>query len=290
VTASVRYAEDGAVLGYQGLLRDVTERHRVERERGQLLALQRELDVARHIQASLLPPSQITWPDLNAVCYNMPAREVGGDFYAYRVRVSAEGRRFAFALGDVTGKGVPAALLMAISMSSLQAIIPQSSGPSDLLRRLDQTIARYTRTTRQNCALVYVEIEPLGSAHAPDLASIHVANAGCVVPLIRRTSGAVEWVEVGGLPLGTELGAQLGYSTISRRLSSGDLVILTSDGVIEAMSVSGELFGFERMEQAAAGGPAESAEAMLAHLRAAVATFVAGGEPHDDLTIVVVRV
>ncbi len=103
--------------------------------------------------------------DLNAVCYNAPAREVGGDFYAYRVRTSAEGRRFAFALGDVTGKGVPAALLMAISMVSLQAMIPQSSGPSDLLRRLDQTIVRYTRTTRQNCALVYVEIEPPSGAH-----------------------------------------------------------------------------------------------------------------------------
>ncbi len=113
---------------------------------------------------------------------------------------------------------------------------------------------------------------------------------GGVVPLIRRAGGAVEWAEVGGLPLGTELGAQLGYATITRQLSSGDLVILTSDGVIEAMSASGELFGFERMEQAVADGPAASAEAMLAHLRAAVDAFVDGGEPHDDVTIVAVRV
>jgi PAS domain S-box-containing protein len=291
VTATVRSADDGTKLGFQGIIRDVTERRRIERERVQLLALQREQDVARHIQASLLPPTQVAWPGLDVVCYNAPAREVGGDFYAYRAQSSSDSRRrFVFALGDVTGKGVPAALLMAISMTSLQAIIPQSSDPSDLLRRLDQAIARYTRTTRQNCALVYVDIEPVGGAHMLDLATIRAANAGCVSPLIRRASGAIEWVDVGGMPLGTELGARLGYSTLTRSLSSGDMVILTSDGVIEANSPASEMFGFARLEQAVASGPAASVEAMLEHLRAAVDAFVMGGEPHDDVTIVVVRI
>ena len=68
------------------------------------------------------------------------------------------------------------------------------------------------------------------------------------------------------------------------------MVILTSDGVVEATNPSGELLGFERLEQAVAAGPASSAEAMLAHLRHLVSSFVAGGEPHDDVTIVVIRV
>jgi PAS domain S-box-containing protein len=291
VTAAPRYADDGTSLGFQGIIRDMTEQRRSERERGQLLALQRELDVARHIQASLLPPAHGDWPELDAVCYNAPAREVGGDFYAYHARPAAEGRRrFAFALGDVTDKGVPAALLMAISMTSFQAIIGQSSDPGALLRQLDAAIARYTRTNRQNCALVYVEIEAAGDDPRSEVATLRAANAGCVPPLIRRAGGAVEWVDVGGLPLGTALGRQLGYASATRELARGDMVILTSDGVVEATSRSGELLGFERLERAAADGPATSAEAMLTHLRALVDTFVAGGEPHDDVTIVVIRV
>jgi PAS domain S-box-containing protein len=291
VTATIRYADDGSIAGFQGIIRDVTERRRLDRERIQLHALQRELDVARHIQASMLPPTQVPWPELDAVCYNVPAREIGGDFYAYRAQTAGEGRRFAFALGDVTGKGVPAALLMAISTASFQAIISQSSGPSDLMRRLDQAIGHYTRASRQNCALVYMDIEPAEPEHGlAGAATLRVANAGCVAPLIRRAGGSVEWVEVGGLPLGTPLGAQLGYATAERGLARGDLVLLSSDGVIEARNGAGELFGFARLEQAVAAGPATSAAAMLEHLRAAIGAFVAGGEPHDDVTIVVARV
>jgi phosphoserine phosphatase RsbU/P len=125
--------------------------------------------------------------------------------------------------------------------------------------------------------------------HLPDRAIMRAANAGGVPPLIRRAGGAVEWVDVGGMPLGTELGAELGYPTTCH-LASGDMVILTNDGVIEAMSPAGELFGFARLEQAAASGPDASAEAMLGHLRTAVDRFAAGGEPHDDVTIVILRV
>jgi serine phosphatase RsbU (regulator of sigma subunit) len=290
ITATVRYADDGTNLGFQGIIRDVTERRRNERERTRLLALQRELDVARHIQASLLPPTAIAWPGVDAVCYNAPAREVGGDFYAYGAQASNDEQRYAFALGDVSGKGVPAALLMAISMTSFQAIIAQSDDPGELLRQLDQAIAQYTRTTRQNCALVYVDIVPIDGEHALGRATMRIAIAGCVTPLIRRASGDVEWVDVGGLPLGTALGAQLGYTTTTRTLSHGDVVILTSDGVIEATSPAGEMFGFARLEQIASTGPATRAHAMLEHLRAAVDAFVAGGEPHDDVTIIVIRV
>jgi PAS domain S-box-containing protein len=290
ITATVRSAEDGTSLGFQGIIRDVTERRRIEHERARLVALQHELDVARHIQSSLLPPTHIAWPDLDAVCYNAPAREVSGDFYAYRRQQSNQGRRFAFALGDVTGKGMPAALLMAISMTSFQAIFPQSRDPSDLLRRLDQAIARYTRTNRQNCALVYADITPNTGEHAIDRASMRAANAGGVPPLIRRAGGEVEWVDVGGMPLGTVLGAELGFPATTRSLANGDMVILTSDGVIEAMSPADELFGFARLEHAAASGPATSAVAMLEHIRAAVDAFTKGGEPHDDVTIVIVRI
>ncbi len=287
VTASTRYDDDGSILGYQGIIRDLSERRRLEHERARLLAIQRELDFARNIQQSLLPPSKVVWPELEAMCYNMPAREVGGDFYIYRKRKLADEQRFTFALGDVTGKGIPAALLMAISMVSLQAIALQDSNPNELLKRLDRLIARYTRSSRQNCALLYAEI--VMPQRRGDGTTLLVANAGCVTPLLRRASGEVEWIDVGGLPLGTGLTMPHGYAISANTLRADDMVILTSDGVIEAKNPDGEMFGFERMADAVASGPTHSAEAMLAHLQAALADFVGGGEPHDDVTIIVVR-
>lgn len=195
---------------------------------------------------------------------------------------------FAVAVGDVSGKGMPAALLMAVSMASFQAIIGQGLAPKELLTYLDGAIALYTRTTGQNCALVYMEITPplLNKQEG----FMRVANAGCVMPIIRRVDGSVNWIEVFGTPLGMELSAEVGYQEVESTLAAGDLIILTSDGVVEANNGLGEMFGFDRLEEAVASGPTASAEAMLEYLKAAVAAFVGKTEPHDDLTIVVVQV
>jgi serine phosphatase RsbU (regulator of sigma subunit) len=201
---------------------------------------------------------------------------------------SAVGGHFAIAVGDVSGKGMPAALLMAVSMASFQAIIGQGLAPKDLLTHLDGAIALYTRTTGQNCALVYMEITPPLLNNQEGV--MRVANAGCMMPIIRRVDGSVSWIEVYGTPLGMELSAEVGYQEVEIALASGDLIILTSDGVVEANNELGEMFGFDRFEEAVATGPNTGAEAMLEHLKAAVAAFVGKTEPHDDLTIVVVQV
>ncbi|MCL4294884.1 MAG: SpoIIE family protein phosphatase [Anaerolineae bacterium] len=299
VTATVRQADDGTMLGYQGIIRDITEQKRVERERMRLLAIERELTLAQEIQQSLLPPTHPQWTGPDVVCYSHPAREMGGDLYAYHAFGKDEGGRmkdekedtpssFAVAVGDVSGKGMPAALLMAVSMASFQAIIGQGLAPKELLTYLDGAIALYTRTTGQNCALVYMEITPplLNKQEG----FMRVANAGCVMPIIRRVDGSVNWIEVFGTPLGMELSAEVGYQEVESTLAAGDLIILTSDGVVEANNGLGEMFGFDRLEEAVASGPTASAEAMLEYLKAAVAAFVGKTEPHDDLTIVVVQV
>ncbi len=295
VTATARRAGDGAILGYQGLIRDITAQKQAEKERLRLSAIQRELEVAQNIQASLLPPAHPEWSGPDVVCYSQPAREVGGDFYTYHAlagNLLVDGRPiaggFALTVGDVSGKGMPAALLMAVSLSSLQAVIDHSFRPSQLLAHLDQVITLYTQSTRQNCALCYAEFIP--SIGQDKGGKLHVANAGCVSPIIRRVGAAVEWVDVGGIPLGAGLGAEFGYQEVSLNLSKGDLVILTSDGLVEANNAAGELFSFERLEQAVANGPTTGAGAMLEHLRREVAAFVGQTEPHDDMTIVVVQV
>ena len=102
--------------------------------------------------------------------------------------------------------------------------------------------------------------------------------------------GSVDWPEVGGPPLGCGFGIILGYPQLDLSLAKGDLVILTSDGVVEAKNAERQLFGFERLEKAVASGPTTSAQAMLEHLKAEIATFVCGAEPHDDVTMVIARV
>jgi PAS domain S-box-containing protein len=276
---------------------DLTERKQAEEElkatNQQLQALtqrlQRELNLAQKIQQSLLPASQPTWTGLDLVCYSMPAREVGGDFYAYHTFEDQHGlRHFAIAVGDVTGKGMPAALLMATSLTALQSAITHTSSPIDLLAELDLAIEPYTRATHQNCALCYAEITPPTLILEPWV--MRVANAGCITPLVCRANGAVEWVDIGGIPLGVGVSAQVNYTEAILTLAKGDSVIFTSDGVIEATNALDHMFGFERLEQAVARSPRLSAAATLTHLLAEVTTFTGPTEPHDDLTIVVLQV
>jgi len=240
--------------------------------------LQNELTLARKIQQGLLPPPRPNWLGLDVVCRCIPAREVGGDFYAYHIRNE---RCFTLAVGDVSGKGVSAALLMATSLAHFDSTFALAISPSDLLVQLDRALTQYTEATHQNCALCYVEI---------DDQTLYVANAGCIPPYIRRASGGVEELEVGGLPLGLGIGTQIGYPALEVKLFPHDLVVLTSDGVAEANITPNNLFGFERLKQAIAAGPATSAQAMLDHLQAEVMAFIGNADLHDDLTIVVMQV
>jgi PAS domain S-box-containing protein len=297
LTATLHQTDDGSPMHLHGIIRDVTQQKQAEQERLQLTAMQRELAIARNIQQSLLPAPTPVWEQLDMVCYTTPAREVGGDWYAYHVfgqtepaaaELSAttnDRARYALAVGDVSGKGVPAALLMAVSMASFRSVVEQQVPPATFLARMDKAIASYTHATRQNCALVYLELVAYEGAY-----TLLVANAGCIPPLLKRQDGEVCWIEVGGLPLGINMAHKVVYQEHRLHLAAGDMLILTSDGVVEATNADGEMFGFEQLEQVIAHAPAHTAEAMLTALRTAVETFVNDQEPHDDMTIVAVRV
>jgi serine phosphatase RsbU (regulator of sigma subunit) len=271
---------------YHQLEQEVAERKQAEAElieankHLQMLNthLQDELALARQIQTSLLPPPRPNWKGLDVICYSVPADEVGGDFYAYHI---LDEGRFTMAVGDVSGKGLPAALLMATTIAYFESIFALTVSPEDLLARLDQTLVRYTRTTNQNCALCYAEINGL---------TLKVANAGGVPPYIRRANGEVEFLDVRGLPLGIGLSVEAGYQPLTVALSPGDLIILTSDGVAEAHVTPKHLFSFERLQQTVAAGPATSAKAMMNHLTAEISAFIGDTSPHDDMTIVVMQV
>ena len=253
--------------------------------RAQLDTIRQELNLARDIQQNLLPPKCPNWAAPDVACDSIPAHEMGGDLYAYH---AFENNQFALMVGDVSGKGMPAALLMGVSLSSLRENFERELSPSKLLAHLDYAIAPYTHATRQNCALCCVTIAM--PTDQQETCFLRAANAGCVSPIIKRANGRIEWVEVGGIPLGVGLGEKSEYTEVTAFLSKEDVVILTSDGVVEAQNGSRELFGFERLEDAIIKGPTDSAGAMLNYIQARVAGFVGHTETHDDMTIVVVKI
>lgn len=264
-------------MRWESFLNRIQAQHLAERLQVFTDRLQSELEVAREVQRRLLPAPRPSWPTPDVVCYSAPAHEVGGDFYAYHAFPNGH---IAIAVGDVSGKGLPAALLMSLSLASFDALLPRELSPGALLHALDRAIEPYTRTTRQNCALCYADLAGW---------SLRVANAGGLPPLLRRASGETSWVEVGGLPLGVGLGAELGYGEAALTLQPEDVVVFVSDGVLEARSRDGSLLGFERLRDLVAAGPATSAAAMLGHIHGAAAAFTSGASQHDDLTIVVLR-
>ncbi len=290
--------KNGSITGATAFSRDITKRKQAE-EAMQTLnrRLQAELALAQKIQQGLLPPSRPDWPHLDVVCYSVPAREVGGDLYAYYAfKTPIEGLpaqplnpagSYAIAIGDVTGKGMPAALLMGVSLALFQSVIRQELAPDELLTYLDRALVPYTQATNQNCAMVSVEIT---TPNQSNKGCVRIANAGCIPPYIKRKSGEIENPEIGSFALGQGLGATSGYREITLDLDRKDMIIMTTDGVIEANNAHNKMFGFDRLEAAIAAGPQTSAEAMLNHLKAQISSFVDQTEPHDDLTIIVAQV
>ena len=153
------------------------------------------------------------------------------------------------------------------------------------MAQLDRTLIPYTESTGNNCALCYVEFTLLDTGQM----QVEVVNAGGVPPYIRRQDGTVTWVDAFGLPLGTGLGAEVGYQAITHQLQAGDMLILTSDGVAEAHTAGQPLFGFDRLHKTIQTGPTHNTTAMLSHLQYDIADYVDNMELPDDMTIVIVQ-
>ena len=251
----------------------VTERKKTD---GLLEQLHQELLLASEIQKSLQPPPRLSWQGGEVIFYSKPSLEIGGDFYSYH---TLNDDRFAMAVGDVSGHGIPAALFMAACLSIFSATMSENLDPCDRLALLDEELESYTDRNHQNCAFCYLEL---------DHNKLFVANAGGVPPFVRRTYGEVDFIKVVGFPLGHGLGKEFGYKGAQTDISAGDMIVLVSDGVIEATGKDEEMFGFERLKQTIAEGP-ENAHAMLHHLVEVVDNFSDKNLFQDDFTIAILK-
>jgi serine phosphatase RsbU (regulator of sigma subunit)/HAMP domain-containing protein len=246
-------------------------------------AVAQELRIARQIQTSLLPSGPPRLPGFDIAADSVPANEVGGDFYAYHRLSGGQSSHSGLVInvGDVSGKGIPAALYMAVSASVLAAQVALAADVRQLYTELNTLLLPRSTQTRINTALLTVHLDL-----RPEGWQAHIVNAGLIAPLHRRGDQCA-YLEVGGFPLGSVPGAT--YRHLDLPLERGDWLVLCSDGIVEAMDPQRGLYGFDRLAAHIGASPAGSASEMVASILKDVAAFTAGVPQHDDMTVVAIR-
>ncbi len=240
------------------------------------LRLQQGLTLARHIQQDLLPTSGPPSKAVRTSAMSEPASEVGGDFYTYLLLPNG---CIAFVIGDASGKGVAAALVMALTSSLVEAQAPRESGPGALLASLNAQLYPRLNASHSSVALLVAEVDQ-------KTREMRVANAGMIAPLL-VDGGECSYLPCYGPPLGIVPTANFVEHVVE--LQPNQMVVFTSDGIVEARSASGEMWGFERMEIAVRTGANRSPETVVDRIRAELAAFTADTEPADDMTIIVTQ-
>jgi len=237
--------------------------------------IERELRVAADIQRMLLADPAYEGRYCDLVATSIPCRTVGGDFYDY---LELGGGGFAFALGDVAGKGAPAALQAAAVQTNFAALAPVGGDPAKTMERINLALLRRAVDARF-ATMFYGVLDADGQ--------LHYSNAGQEPPFLIRESGEVELLEVGGPVIGLLNG--ISYESATTPLAPGDVVVVCSDGVAEARSATGEEFGRERAIVALKTCHGRKPDAVMDVLMAALREFVGVAAQADDITVLVVR-
>jgi sigma-B regulation protein RsbU (phosphoserine phosphatase) len=251
----------------------------IGREMAQRERLNRELEIAREVQEHLFPQRLPKAPGLDYCGRCLPAREVGGDYYDF---LELPGGRLGIAVGDVSGKGVGAALMMASLEASLRALAPVVQDPADLMGRVNSLVYQASAPNRY-ATLFYADYDPA-------VRRLTYVNAGHNPPLVLRQSNGVCQVlrlEIGGSVIGLLPQA---YERGVFSHEAGDLVVLFTDGVSESMNARDEEWGEERLIELAKMCHALPAVEGMKRILAAAQAFASGAPQHDDMTLVVLRV
>lgn len=253
---------------------------RIERER--LIEIEqierlyaRELEQAAEIQTRLLPESAPVIGGWEVAGYNAPCRTVGGDYYDF---ILCPDGKLAIVVADVAGKGLPASLMMSNLQAKTQAIVEVCQSPAEVVTRLNRGMAR-TCPGNRFVTLFYGLIDPATGALA-------YSNAGHNPPMLLHRGGGAEQLDKGGPVLG--ILAAMRFQEADAVLDPGDVLVLFSDGVTEAVNAADEEFGEERLLSVVRAAGNNSAHAIVEAVHNAVRDFTAGQPQADDITVVAV--
>jgi phosphoserine phosphatase RsbU/P len=243
------------------------------------LSLKGELEVAREIQLAMLPTGTYSAADAEICGVTRPANTVGGDFYdVLPLRDDPEGR-VIITIGDVAGKGSPAALLMALLLAVLRTLVDEKLEARALVARLNTQICRHSPSSRF-ITLFY-------GVYTPATGALTYVNAGQNPPLLRRADGSIERLGGTGIALGMFEGST--YGAVDTTVAPGDLLLLYSDGITEAENPAGQPFEEAGLERFLAARGGESPAALAPAILGAIEAHARDSRFTDDLTVLILK-
>lgn len=244
---------------------------RFERER-----MERELELATEIQQRFQPSAPPVLDGYEFQGISFSCYEIGGDYYDF---ISRDDGKMLIALGDVSGKGTAAALLMSSLHASIHAQVSAKNSLPETVCSVNQYLAHNTPANRF-VTLFVAELDP-------ETGALNYINAGHNPPLIGRRDGRIEQLDSGGFPLGIMPMAEYEQGTL--RLDPGEVLVIYSDGVSEAANLNGDEFGLERLSQVIQKNLAASASGLRDKVESALSSFTQTAPAGDDITLVIVK-
>jgi sigma-B regulation protein RsbU (phosphoserine phosphatase) len=246
------------------------------------VVMKRDLQIAREIQTWLLPGAPPQIPGISIAYVTRPANTVAGDYYDVFPRPgrSNEENRVVFAVADVAGKSIPAAMLMATFQASLKTLSTTQVPLPELVANMNKYACSNSQGGLRFTTAFLAEYDAVRRV-------FHYINAGHNNPILRRASGLIERLDVGGLPLGIQPEAK--YESASVALAPGDWLVIFTDGLVEAENARQEEYGEPRLLSTIAAGASTTPTDMLKRLMAELDLFVGQTPQHDDVTCLLVK-
>lgn len=243
--------------------------------------LDNDLEIAREIQGILLPSASPDLPGFEITGMNLPARQVSGDYYDYLI---VDDTHLGVAIADVSGKGIPASLIMTMCRSVIRSKAAQQLSPAQVLRNVNRQIYPDIRED-MFISMAYV----LFSRNSPD---VLLSRAGHDAPLLyRAATGQVETLNPKGMALGIDSGSVFDRVSADFQftMESGDCLLLYTDGATEAMDSNGLEFGIPRLVQGLQASAPQGVRNVIERLSADVKNFAGNNVQYDDVTLIAVR-
>jgi phosphoserine phosphatase RsbU/P len=247
------------------------------------VVMKRDLEIARDIQSWLLPATPPLVPGITIAFATRPANTVAGDYYdAFSRPTTVPGEnRFVLAVADVAGKSIPAALLMATFQASLKTLSSTPCSLTDLVTGMNRYACCNSQGGLRFTTAFLAEFDPSSRV-------LQYINAGHNTPILRRVSGNIERLDLGGVPLGIQIDAT--YDSGEVTLASGDWLVIFTDGLIEAENQFAEAYGEDRLLSVLSNIGTASPDMLLQRIIAEVNQFVGTTPQHDDITCMLLKV